>query len=344
MYFKITNKNENHYGYQYKDGLNVLDKEFDDNPVNHCSEGGLYFATKEHIHEFYDFGIYLRVIELPLDDPDFKIVKDENKYRANKIILKEKYSLDDIKIYNEFSLKYPILSKTIKNGYYHMAEYLLDNNINIDKEGNDNLLWWCIATERIEMAELLIKKGANIHNYCDLLRFVLKRKLTESIKFLMKEKEIVESLVEKKANIYVYGDFMLQLALDCGYMKIVKLLIKKGANIHINKEQPLKQASENGNLKMVKFLVDHGANIHANKDIALRLASKNGYTEIVKYLVEHGANIHASKDIALRLASKNGHSDIIKFLVEHSSLNNMKYKYHRQLEIQKIFAQAKMVY
>ena len=28
MYFKITNKEENHNGFQYKDGLNVLEGEF----------------------------------------------------------------------------------------------------------------------------------------------------------------------------------------------------------------------------------------------------------------------------------------------------------------------------
>ncbi|AYV85343.1 MAG: ankyrin repeat protein [Satyrvirus sp.] len=44
LYFKIMNVKENHHGYQYRDGLNVLDKEFDDDPYNHCSKGGLYFA------------------------------------------------------------------------------------------------------------------------------------------------------------------------------------------------------------------------------------------------------------------------------------------------------------
>lgn len=31
IYYKITNINENHHGYQYKNGLNVLDKEFNYN-------------------------------------------------------------------------------------------------------------------------------------------------------------------------------------------------------------------------------------------------------------------------------------------------------------------------
>ena len=30
IYYKITNENENHHGYQYKDGLNVLEEPFDE--------------------------------------------------------------------------------------------------------------------------------------------------------------------------------------------------------------------------------------------------------------------------------------------------------------------------
>jgi len=94
MYLKITNKNENHHRYQYRDGLNVLDKEFDNNPKNSCTEGGLYFTNKEFIHNFYNYGIYLRIVELPIDDLEFRMIKDPegDKWRANKIILRERYS------------------------------------------------------------------------------------------------------------------------------------------------------------------------------------------------------------------------------------------------------------
>lgn len=93
-FFKITNKNENHYGYQYVTGLNVLDKPFDEGS---CMEGGLYFSFSdiEHIFEFLHYGVYLREIILPLDDPDFKCVKDlDNKWRANKIILGKRHELN----------------------------------------------------------------------------------------------------------------------------------------------------------------------------------------------------------------------------------------------------------
>ena len=97
-FFKITNKEENHKGYQYKDGLNVLDKPFEEE--GSCVPGGLYFTDAEHIFEFLAYGIYLREISLPFDDKDLKYVKDkENKWRANKIILGKRYDLCDMKTF-----------------------------------------------------------------------------------------------------------------------------------------------------------------------------------------------------------------------------------------------------
>ena len=44
IYYKITNASENHHGFQYQDGLNELQEEFNDNPDDHCCAGGLYFT------------------------------------------------------------------------------------------------------------------------------------------------------------------------------------------------------------------------------------------------------------------------------------------------------------
>jgi hypothetical protein len=49
LFFKITNFNECHNDYQYKDGLNILDKPFEKECS--CVKGGLYFSDRENIHE-----------------------------------------------------------------------------------------------------------------------------------------------------------------------------------------------------------------------------------------------------------------------------------------------------
>lgn len=83
-YYKITNSNENHHGFQYRDGLNILVEPFNDNPNESCCSGGFYFTDIENIFRFLWFGIYLREIELPTDDPDFKVIHNGDKSRCNK--------------------------------------------------------------------------------------------------------------------------------------------------------------------------------------------------------------------------------------------------------------------
>ena len=110
MYFKVTNYNETHHGYQYHDGLNELIDEFNDDCHASCVPGGFYITTEEHIDQFYDYGVNLRIVELPINDPSFKIVKDpeENKWRVNKLILKEKFSFYDP--YSFIKNKIPMIS------------------------------------------------------------------------------------------------------------------------------------------------------------------------------------------------------------------------------------------
>lgn len=102
-YFKITNINETHFDHFYKDGLNILDKPFEEK--GSCVKGGLYFTDKENIHKFYSYGI-LREIILPTKNPNFKMIKDPSgdKYRANMIYLGKKYSLMDPETYDIFNL------------------------------------------------------------------------------------------------------------------------------------------------------------------------------------------------------------------------------------------------
>ncbi|AYV85715.1 MAG: ankyrin repeat protein [Satyrvirus sp.] len=250
MYFKITNAKENHHGYQYKDGLNVLDKEFDDNPKNSGTAGGLYFITKEFIHNFYNYGVNLRIIELPETDPNFKMVKDPDgdKFRANKIILKEKYSLDEMETYQKFGLEYPQLRSVAATGCLNMVRYL-------------------------------VEKGANIHA-CDdcALRLAARNG----------HLQVVQFLVEKGANLHACDYDALQVAAQNGHLQVVQFLVEKGANIHACNDYALRLAAQNGHLQVVQFLVEKDANIHAGNDYALRWAFKNGFLEVVQCLIEKG--------------------------------------------------------
>ena len=224
-YFKITNIKENHNGFQYYDGLNVLIDKFNNNPSQSCVKGGLYFTTKEFIHEFYDYGDYLRVIELPTTDLDFKMVKDPqgDKYRANKIILKERYSLADIETYHKFGIKYPTLTECVESGYLEMVKYLSAKPETYHKFGiKYPTLTKCAESGYLEMVKYLFMKGADIHANND------------------------EALILSAGN---------------GHLEMVKYLFMKGADIHANNDNALRSSAGNGHTEVVKYLVERGADI-----------------------------------------------------------------------------------
>jgi hypothetical protein len=96
-FYKITNALENHHGFQYVNGLNVLEEEFSE--IGSCVPGGLYFTDEENIEAFSDYGIFRRDITCPVDNHNFKVVLDSTytprKWRANMLHLgKRAFHLD----------------------------------------------------------------------------------------------------------------------------------------------------------------------------------------------------------------------------------------------------------
>lgn len=130
-YYKITNRRECHFGYQYKTGLNVLKEKF--NFDGSCCGGGLYFTTKEHLHNFCDYGCWVREVKVPFWS---LMVKDPSssahctKWRADRIILGAKYPLYDTDTIIDLDLKVEgdILKWACKSG-----------NIRVLKHGHQNL-------------------------------------------------------------------------------------------------------------------------------------------------------------------------------------------------------------
>jgi hypothetical protein len=87
-FYKITNKTENHHGFQYKEGLNILKQKFE--PKVECGQGGLYCAEKKDILSWINLGYHIRKVHIP---KDATVVKLANKYKTDRIILLDKYPL-----------------------------------------------------------------------------------------------------------------------------------------------------------------------------------------------------------------------------------------------------------
>ena len=84
--YKCMSKDEKHYGFQYKTGINVDTIPF--YPYFECRSGGLYFSTAEYVLAYsqdYD-AFHLRRVVIP---NDARVYVETQKYKADKIILEE---------------------------------------------------------------------------------------------------------------------------------------------------------------------------------------------------------------------------------------------------------------
>ncbi|AGC01705.1 ankyrin repeat protein [Acanthamoeba polyphaga moumouvirus] len=175
-FYKITNAKETHYGFKYEDGLNIMLDTFIKQDVKgktkiSCLHNGLYFTNIQNILRYINHGIFLRKIELPLDDPGFIMERDpiESKWRSNMIILTDKYDLRntetfdmlielgaDIHIDNDLPLRW-----ATRNGFYNIVEYLLNHGSDPQVLDNEPLILAC-ENGFLDIVKLLVSKGSNI--------------------------------------------------------------------------------------------------------------------------------------------------------------------------------------
>ncbi len=287
LYFKITNELECHRGFQYKDGLNILNGEFNGDPKDFCVPGRLYFCEPKNIHHYLHFGIHLREVYLPIDNPDFKMVINRLKiYGANMIILGKKYYLKDLDTWKymiECGLDIHLnenepLKCAISNGYLEIVGKLLGYNDNFEAYQKicGNSVVYAIDGGYLDVVKHLIDKS----NTQNDLHHALKH-------------------ASLKKNL-----------------EIIQYLIEKGANIHMNNDIILRNAAFSGNLEIVKYLVSIGANIHTADNYAIRWAAREGYLEIVEYLLDCGVDICANNNYALKCIIEHGHPLIVKYILE----------------------------
>jgi len=314
LYLKITNPKENHNGFPYHDGENVLIGEFNDDPTASCVRGGLYFTDIEHILEFLNYGTYVRVITLPINDPDFKMVKDgKNKWRANKIILGKRYNLCDVSTF----------------------QYLLDQGADIHAIANKKVFRWACKNGYLEVAKWLWQLGneisspINIHAHDEYaFRYACEKGHLEIAQWL----HLLGNKLSSPIDIHAYNEHAFECACEKGHLEIAKWLYILGneigspINIHADDEFAFRYACHNKHLEIAKWLYLLGnetgspINIHANNEYAFRSACYDGHLEIAKWLYLLGneigspINIHVDNEFAFRWACKNSHLEVAKWL------------------------------
>lgn len=129
MYYKVTNQDECHLGFQYHDGLNVDTLPFE--PEGSCVPGGLYFTDSEHLSKYYRFGRWIRLVTLPRDEPGFQVVRDPSgtKWRANMLTLGRRLDMADPATYAICGSSMLDVDVAFARGYLEVVKWWKDDCI-----------------------------------------------------------------------------------------------------------------------------------------------------------------------------------------------------------------------
>ena len=123
-FYKFTNIKENHFGYQYVDGLNIDINEFDING-GECSKGGLYFTSEKYINQWMIFNEYVRIVTIP---DDARVCIYNTKFKSNKIFVKPK-----IRIYDSDLLSDDQVQKLAVQHNCNLIEYIKEPSDQVQK-------------------------------------------------------------------------------------------------------------------------------------------------------------------------------------------------------------------
>jgi hypothetical protein len=280
MFCKITNENENHNGFQYVDGLNILDKPFQDQECGSCVPGGLYYTDKANLHYFYEYGVWIRIVSTP---EDAKVVEDPisfggRKWRTDKIILHDKYPLYDLGTIKKFNLK---ITK----------EYIKE----VSKLGKMDILEWWINSDSIEHEDdtsFQIKSmvSASIYGKINVLEFWKNswyplHNSDEMVDYasMYGQIEVLDWL--KNLDIPYFSITYSENAID--YTKHVNVLdwwLKSNLPLKYS-NRALQLASEHGKINVLEWWVKSGLPLKYN-ECALVDASKNGHVDVLQWWID----------------------------------------------------------
>ena len=118
-FYKFLNDNLTHNGFKYQLGLNTDTNRF--NPRGECYGGGLYFCDKDTCYLYYHvYGSKLAVVEIP---DDARVYVEKDKFKANKIILREINDFDDVddEFWINVSYKNGHAIRYVKNQSYELC-------------------------------------------------------------------------------------------------------------------------------------------------------------------------------------------------------------------------------
>ena len=232
---------------------------------------------------------------------------------------------------NEIFEGQTLLHIAAKNGYYEIAELLIDKGADVNKADKDGRTPLFVAAEAgyAEIVELLANNGADI-NKVDVYKYTPLNAAAESGR-----EDVVEYLIDQGADLdkpSKYGVTPLMSSLINVHDSVASLLIESGANIYTKDEDnntALFFASSRGFYDIVDVLLEKGADPNIQTiygETPLYTASDSNYIEIVSLLLENGAapNIKENNgQTPLFITSENGFDEVVNLLLENGADPNI---------------------
>ncbi|XP_028661378.2 death-associated protein kinase 1 [Erpetoichthys calabaricus] len=208
-------------------------------------------------------------------------------------------------------------------GLQHLLGSLTNYDVNQPNKHGTPPLLIAAGCGNIQILDLLMKKGAQIHAYdksgSSAVYYAARHGHVETLRFLHKMKCPLD--IQDKS-----GETALHVAARYGNVDVVTYLCSVQANPNLQDrehETPLHCASWHGYNAVAKSLCEAGCNVNIkNKEgeTPLLTASARGYRDIVDCLVDHGADLDSTdKDghNALHLAVRRSQIEIVKCLLRH---------------------------
>jgi ankyrin repeat protein len=222
----------------------------------------------------------------------------------------------------------------VTNGDHDLVEFFLEASPKpdideISAESDFTLLAEAINADELDIAERLLKAGANVNKKIGTsehtpLSFAAALGRLSFIDLLLKSGAATEEVDSD-------GWTPLMFAVQGKFLKAVKLLLSKGSRAsvsHDGKNSALSLAIASDSDEMVyEILKDaHGEQPQEHLDHALLWAAKRGSTPVVALLLEREASVYARRpngSTPLLRAAKRGYLDIVKVLLESKTDGNL---------------------
>jgi ankyrin repeat protein len=248
------------------------------------------------------------------------------------------------------------LQTSLALGYANVAVHLLKKgaNPNYCLEGRSSALLTCLENEFFNVAEVMIKHGAEVDirndsGWTPLIWASIKGR-TKAVKFLLnhsaninicnsdgwnaltgaffKRRTEIVALLQEKGAVFgsKYAEAALLSAFDNGYLDVVKNLVyEHETSINIADEKNVSlvcKAVQKGDWPFVSFLLERGVDVNvfdADGLPLIAILARNGQDQFISNFLDHGADIHLSSSTgttAIHVAVKYNQISTVAKLVE----------------------------